>query len=48
MMVHTAIRALLRELPKQTGPWTKSEKQAWLEAFEKVIDLLYPDAKGDE
>ncbi len=46
-MVHLAIRALLRELPKDPGPWEKIKKLAFLEAFEKLIDLLYPDPAGD-
>ena len=47
-MTHLTIRALLRELPKDPGPWNKSKKLEFLEAFEKLINMLYPDAAGDE
>ena len=46
-MTHLTIRALLKELPKEIGPWEKIKKLEFLEAFQKLIDLLYPDAEGD-
>lgn len=47
-MLHLTIQALLKELPREIGPWDKSKKQEFLEAFQKLIDLLYPDPDGDE
>ncbi len=47
MMLHLTIQALLKELPREIGPWDKTKKREFLEAFEKLIDLLYPDPAGD-
>lgn len=41
--IHTALVGLLRELPPAGSVFSKDEKQLFLVAFEKTLDLIYPD-----
>ena len=41
--IHAALVGLLRELPPPGSVFNKDEKQLFLVAFEKTLDLIYPD-----
>jgi len=45
--IHTAIIGLLRELPSP-GPWKKSQKEGFMQAFKSTIDFIYPEEKEGE
>jgi len=45
--IHTAIIGLLRELP-HPGPWEKSQKEGFMQAFKATIDFIYPEKKEGE
>jgi len=38
----TVLQGLLRELPSP-GPWEKSRKEDFMQAFKSIIDLIYPE-----
>ena len=45
--IHFAIMGLLRELPSP-GPWEKSQKEGFMNAFRSTIDFIYPEKKEGE
>jgi hypothetical protein len=42
MNIHPAISGFLQELPSKGKRWSSNEKQRWIEAFNAMINALYP------
>jgi len=40
------IAALLDKLPRHGGGWTQDERQAWMQAFDCVTQLVYRATDG--
>lgn len=43
--VHPAIMGFLQELPTKEKPWSSQKKQTWIQAFDAMINALYPSAE---